>query len=226
MRPLTFKTPKCLIPIAGVPLLEIWYRLLEKQGVTEALINTHHLADQVREFIRSLQTSIHTELTYEPELLGSAGTIRRNRDFVRGEKDFWIIYADSVTTMPLENLLRFHREKESILTMGLFHTDVPKESGIVTLDESGRIVGFVEKSLDPPGDLSNTGIFAASPSFLNEIPDQYPSDLSYHVLPKLVNRMYGKVLDGFFIDIGTMINYRIAGKEWMKYITVTDVKKD
>ncbi len=216
MRPLTFHTPKCLIPIGGTPLLEIWYRLLERHGITEVLVNTHHLAERVQEFVFDLKTPIKTRLIHEPQLLGSAGTIRKNRDFVRGEKVFWIFYADGLTTMDLGELLRFHLEKKSILTMGLFHTDVPKESGIVTLDDDGRVIDFIEKPQDPRGDLSNTGIMTVSPQLLDEIPDQFPCDLSYHVLPKLINRMYGKVLNGFFIDTGTMNNYRIAEKEWEK----------
>jgi len=216
LRPLTFHTPKCLIPIGGMPLLGIWYRLLERHGITDVLVNTHHLAERVQEFIFDLKTPIKTRLAHEPQLLGSAGTIRKNRDFVLGEKEFWIFYADGLTTMDLGELLRFHREKNPILSMGLFHTDVPKESGIVTLDDDGRIIDFIEKPQNPPGDLSNTGILLASPQFLDEIPDQFPCDLSYHVLPKLIKRMYGKVLNGFFVDTGTTANYQIAQKEWEK----------
>ena len=214
MRPLTYETPKCLLPIGGVPLLEIWYRLLERHGVGEILINTHQLSGKIEDFIRRLATPIKTRLTFEPELLGSAGTILRNRDFIQNESSFWIIYADSLTVMDLSALLRFHLEKKSILTLGLFHTDVPRESGIATLDSAGRIVDFIEKPSDPPGDLSNTGIMAASPELIDEIPGRYPCDLSYQVLTKLKGRMYGKVMPGFFIDIGTLANYKRAQKAW------------
>jgi mannose-1-phosphate guanylyltransferase len=214
LRPLTFDTPKCLVPIGGVPLLEIWYRHLKRQGVGEVLINTHHFSHKVEEFVRRLKTPIQTRLTYEPKLLGSAGTILYNKDFVEDEPAFWIIYTDSVTTMNLEELLRFHQEKKSTLTMGLFHTDIPKESGIATLDEDGRITDFVEKPQDPPGDLSNTGIMVASQDLFKEIPDRFPCDLSYQVIPRLIGRMYGMVTDQFFIDIGNLTNYQTAQKKW------------
>lgn len=214
LRPFTFYTPKCLIPIGGIPLLEIWYRQLERIGVREVLINTHHLPEKVTEFIESLKTPIQTHITFEPELLGSAGTIAQNRTFVEKEPYFWIIYVDSLTTMDLMDLLQFHQKKNSILTLGLFHTDVPHDSGIVTLAGDGRIIDFIEKPKNPPTDLSNTGIMIASPSLLDEIPRKIPCDLSYDVLPKLVGRIYGKVTEAFFIDIGTIERYQEALKKW------------
>lgn len=214
LRPLTFHTPKCLIPIGGIPLIEIWYRQLERIGVREVLINTHHLAEKVKTFIQGLTTSIRTHITFEPELLGSAGTIAKNREFVAKEPYFWIIYLDSLTTMDFMELFQFHQKKNAILTLGLFHTDVPHDSGIVTLDEQGRIMDFVEKPKDPPTDLSNTGIMIASPQLLNEIPDKIPCDLSYDVLPRLVGRMYGKVIEAFFIDIGTVERYQKVIQKW------------
>lgn len=214
LRPFTFYTPKCLIPIGGIPLLEIWYRQLERIGVKEVLINTHHLPEKVTAFVQGLDTPIQTHITNEPELLGSAGTIAKNREFVEKEPYFWIIYVDSLTTLDLLDLLQFHQEKNAMLTLGLFHTDVPHESGIVTLDAQGRIINFVEKPTNPPTDLSNTGIMVASPKILNEIPDKVPCDLSYDVLPKLIGKMYGKVTEAFFIDIGTVERYEKALQKW------------
>ncbi len=51
LQPYTNTVPKCLIPIHGRPLLEIWIDLLEHHGVTEVLINTHHLATEVEQFV-------------------------------------------------------------------------------------------------------------------------------------------------------------------------------
>jgi mannose-1-phosphate guanylyltransferase len=214
LRPLTIETPKCLVPIGGIPLLAIWYRYLERNGVTEVMINTHHLSDQVQTFINQLSTSIKTHIVHEPELLGSAGTLLRNRDFVREESRFWIIYADSLTAMDMGKLLCLHQEKQSVLTLGLYHTNVPKECGIVTLDETGRIIRFVEKPSDPEGDLSNTGIMVSSSDLFNDIPERIPCDLSYDVLPHLLGRMHGLVTNSYFIDIGSLERYQAAQLNW------------
>ena len=224
LSPLTVHIPKCLVPIAGKPLLEIWFDLLLRYGISEVLINTHHLAGQVEDFIRFLKTPIKTHLTYEPELLGSAGTLLQNRDFVKNEPFFWIIYTDSLTDANLGRLMRFHKKADSLLTLGLFHVDNPTQSGIVLLDCENRIVNFIEKPANPSSDLANTGIMIASPSLLDEIQCCNPCDLSLNVLPNFVGRMYGKLIEGFFIDIGTPERYNKALTKYkqLSQITVGD----
>ncbi len=214
LRPLTLDTPKCLVPVHGIPLLEIWFRLLEKHGIGEVLINTHHLPDKVNRFLSGCRTNIKVHVVYEEELLGSGGTIKQNRDFISDDPFFWIIYADSLTNTDLGKLLHFYRKHPSLLTMGVFETDVPELSGIVTLDDHGTIIGFVEKPDHPPSRLSNTGIMIASAQFVDAIPDRVPCDLSVDVIPGLVGQMTAVKIDGFFVDIGTRQGYDAANRKW------------
>lgn len=89
LRPLTDHTPKCLVPVGGRPLLAIWFDALVRHGVTEVLLNTHHLADRVGEFVAThTPRGLRVTLFHEPVLLGSAGTVKANRDFVAGEASF------------------------------------------------------------------------------------------------------------------------------------------
>jgi mannose-1-phosphate guanylyltransferase len=88
LRPITSATPKCLVPINGVPLLELWLRDCERAGVEAVLVNTHHLAERVEEFVAA-RRGIPVTLAYEPTLLGSAGTIAANWDFVDGANLSW-----------------------------------------------------------------------------------------------------------------------------------------
>src|ERR1041385_6920829 len=87
LRPITSTTPKCLVPIDGLPLLEIWLRECERAGVEGVLINTHHLAECVRQFVAE-RRGVPVTLTHEPVLLGSAGTIAANWDFVGSDESF------------------------------------------------------------------------------------------------------------------------------------------
>ena len=92
LRPITNTIPKCMVPIQGKPLLAWWMDLFEKHGVSDVLINTHYLPESVRKFIDfyNKNPEHHTKMieSYEPILLGSAGTLRKNRDFVAGENSF------------------------------------------------------------------------------------------------------------------------------------------
>jgi bifunctional N-acetylglucosamine-1-phosphate-uridyltransferase/glucosamine-1-phosphate-acetyltransferase GlmU-like protein len=110
LRPLTERTPKCLVPIAGRPLLDYWIDALEVAGIRRALINTHHLAEQVREHILRVNRggSVQIEESHEPALLGSAGTVHANRNFVKSGETCLIVYTDNCSTVDLSSMLRFH----------------------------------------------------------------------------------------------------------------------
>lgn len=218
LRPITDTIPKCLVPIRGEPLLGWWLALLRRHGVTEVLVNTHYLPEPVRAFMREYNarhTGIIVHESYEPELLGSGGTVCANRDFVRGEDAFLICYADNLTDANLSAFLDFHREHDGALSMALFHTNLPKQCGIAELDARGRIVSFVEKPEQPQSDLANAGMYVASPRLFDFIdPDKSPLDFGRDVLPRLVGQMYGWPTQGYIIDVGTMENYRRANAEW------------
>ena len=78
LRPLTNKTPKCLLPVGESSLLSIWLDLLARHGVREVLINSHHAAQKMEQFVSKYRGAVKITLTYEKTLLGSAGTIREN----------------------------------------------------------------------------------------------------------------------------------------------------
>lgn len=218
LRPITDSIPKCMVPICGEPLLGWWLALLRRHGVTEALVNTHYLPEPVRAFIREYNrqnTGLTVHESYEPKLLGSGGTIRANRDFVRGEDTFLICYADNLTDANLSAFRDFHAERAGTLTMALFHTNLPKQCGIAAMDAERRIVSFVEKPEYPQSDLANAGMYFANQRLFDFIDSvQTPLDFGRDVLPKLVGQMYGWPVEGYLIDVGTMENYRKANEEW------------
>lgn len=214
LKSLTRQTPKCLLPVGGKPLLHWWLKALEMLGVEEALINTHHLAAQVEEFARKARYSVQLRLSNEPELLGSAGTVASNRDFT-GDKDFWIIYADTLVAADLMPLLLLHNERRPPLTMGLFRPPDPHACGIVELSEDGRIVSFEEKPSSPRSDLACAGVFLAAPALWEHLPTSR-GDMGLDVVPRLVGQAFGRILEGPVIDIGTPQAYALAQKQWSR----------
>ncbi len=227
LKPYTSVIPKCLIPIHGKPLLEIWIDLLERCGVSEILINTHHHADKVEHFLKRINPKVKPDITtlYEKELLGSGGTIWANSEVVINEKSFLIIYADNLTTIDIGRMIRQHEYYNAlggILTMGLIHAPVPQECGIVTLDNNQKIVSFIEKPDNPTSDLANGGIYVVAPEIFSFFPDncikQTDSicDLAFHLFPQLVGKMYGYEIKEYLRDIGTIESYDAAVREWHK----------
>lgn len=218
LRPLTDTIPKCLVPICGKPLLGWWIDLIEKHGIEEVLINLHHLSEQVIKYIEDYPTKIKFHFFYEEKLLGSGGTIRKNKDFVKNETAFFILYADNLTNYDLTLFSEFHKKKDQLLSMALFETDNPQMSGIAALDENEIIISFEEKPKFPKSNLANAGIYIARPEVIDLIPNLEITDIGFHLLPQLAGRMAGWRNNNYLIDIGTINNLNKANNEWPKII--------
>lgn len=211
--PLTWSVPKCLVPIGGRPLLAYWLDLLASHGVDNVLVNSHHLHECVAEFVASNQNPVRITLAYEPTLLGSAGTLRAQKQFVHHDREFFVVYGDTLTNADLTALLMRHQKARQVATLGLFRTASPQSCGIAVLNERGIITDFEEKPLQPRSDLAFGGVMVASSELLGEIPGKIPCDLGRDVFPRLGGRMAGWQLTGYLRDIGTLESYRKAQSE-------------
>lgn len=205
LRPLTDTVPKCLVPVGGRPLLDYWLDALEAAGIDEALINTHHLPAPVRAYIESVNVTRDITLTeaYEPDLLGSAGTVSANRGWADRVDEVLVIYADNLSDIDLGALVAFHRGHGDPMTMALFHTEFPEKCGIAELNGTGRITAFTEKPERPASDLANAGIYVLDAAAWREIADMDAFDFGFDVIPAYVGRMRGWLHEGYHRDIGT-----------------------
>ncbi|HDN94686.1 MAG TPA: nucleotidyltransferase family protein [Nitrospirae bacterium] len=203
LRPLTLTIPKCLVPVNGKPLIDYWFDLFELYGIDEVLINTSHLADTVKEYIKDNSRGLSIKVVYEETLLGSGGTIKKNRDFVEGEENFFIIYADNLTDINLRNMIEFHKENQKDLTLALFRVPNHRECGIVEMDDDLSIISFIEKPENPVSDLAFAGIMLSSPGLMDFFPDKDIFDLGHDVLPLVAGSASGYILDDYLLDIGT-----------------------
>jgi len=214
LRPITDTTPKCMVTIDGQPMLDIWLDAFDRAGVDEVLVNLHHLPDVVRGHIAARTGPPAVRTFFEPELLGSAGTLVANREWVDGEEPFLVCYADNLTDFDLRSLVQAHRGYDAIATLTVFHSERPWAGGVVEVDAVGRVTGFVEKPPNPVSDLTNAGMYAFHPSVLDEIDGVPPKDIGFDLLPGLVGRARAVLVEGYFRDIGTAEAYRRAREEW------------
>ena len=214
LRPLTDGTPKCLLPIQGVPLLQIWLENCRAAGISEVLVNAHSHAGKLREFAARYSGDVRVHMVEEQQLLGSAGTLFENRNFVAGEEAFLVLYGDVLTNVPLASLLAFHRQKKMPVTLGVYQVSNPSQCGIVSADEDGVVHSFVEKPAQPAGNWAFSGIMVASPQIIDLVPAQRPADIGFHLLPLLIGRMRAFVIHEYLLDIGTLNAYKTAQSSW------------
>ena len=212
LRPLTKTIPKCLMPIKGKPLLEIWIENLIKIGVVEILINTHYLNEIVENYILGSKYANYIKVFYEKNLLGTAGTLLANLDFLENE-DCILIHSDNYCEQDLIQFIIAHknRPKSTFLTMMTFITDNPKNSGIVEINNDNILINFFEKVTNPPSNIANAAVYILTKQFIDELivysKNEKLSDFSTQVLHKFLGKIYTYKTNSIFIDIGTIENY-------------------
>lgn len=215
LRPLTDTIPKCLVPISGKPLLQIWLERLDEAGVSSFLINTHYLNGQVEKFVEESPYKDQITLVYEETLLGTAGTLYANLDFYGGE-DGMLIHADNFCLADIRSFIEAHtnRPEVCILTVMAFRPEDPSTCGIFETDERNVAISFHEKVDRPPGNLANGAVYILSSGLLNQIPVHYScaENFSTDVLPTLAGRILVHETEKPFMDIGTPEIYKHANQ--------------
>ena len=214
LRPITDTTPKCLLPIRGVPLLKIWLENCVTAGITEVLVNVHSHAGQIRNFATQQRDALRVCIAEEHQLLGSAGTLAENRGFVAGEEAFFVLYGDVLTNVSLADMIAFHRQKNQLATLGIHPAPDPTQCGIVTAGQDGIVTDFVEKPARSNSNWAFSGVMIASPKILECVPGQRPSDIGFHLLPRLIGRMAAYQISAYLLDIGTLSSYKAAQSSW------------
>ena len=222
LRPLTLETPKALLPLGGVPLIDhmlIWFR---NHGISEVAINLHYLGNKVRDHLgdgNHLGMTVH--YSEEEELLGTAGGVKRMERFFDGT--FVVLYGDTLTDFDLSAMIEFHREKKSVATLAIFESPNPAEVGVVEMDHEGRIWSLVEKPLSPISDrqppvLANGGVYLLEKEVLEYVPGSGFCDFARDTFPRLIEAglpIYGFQLKSqdYFIDIGSPAKYQQADRD-------------
>jgi len=150
----------------------------------------------------------------EPELLGSAGTLAENREFIAGEESVFVLYADVLTNVDLRQMFEFHQQKHLAATLGVYQVPDPSRCGIITMDENAVISDFVEKPTRPASNWAFAGVMVAGPELFDFLPAQLPADLGFDVLPQMAGGMAAYSISDYLVDIGTMANYQHAQQSW------------
>ena len=167
--PLTENRPKHLLPIGGKPLLEWILEGLVGAGVDEALLVTHYMEEQIKEYFGDGKR-LGLELSYvrQEEMRGTADAFRMAEDFAGGE-EFLGVYGDLfLPPEGFEALIRARRKGET--TMCVVPVDDPSRMGVVAL-EGDRVAAIVEKPApgEEPSDLANAGMYIFQPGIFHLI---------------------------------------------------------
>ncbi len=195
-------------------MLDIWLELCRRAGISELFVNLHAHADAVRSALLHRKNGLKVLLFEEQVLLGSAGTLLLNRDWVASEREFWVLYADVLTTFDLTKMMAFHRRGRPTATIGLCQVRDPRQCGVAVCDASQIVREFAEKPAVPKSNWVFAGLLIATPELFDTIPSKSPVDLGFDVFPRLAGRMLGYPISDYLLDVGTMENYQRAQATW------------
>ncbi|OFZ80492.1 MAG: mannose-1-phosphate guanylyltransferase [Bdellovibrionales bacterium RIFOXYD1_FULL_53_11] len=213
LRPITDYVPKCLVPVAGRPLLGYWLEFLVRAGVRDILVNTHYMARAVGDFVRQSGYSKYVTMVYEKILLGTGGTLLKNRKYF-GDSTVMLAHADNLSMFDFSRFAKVHlgRPSGTEITMMTFKTDTPRSCGIIKTDRNGIVKGFFEKKKNPPGNTANAAVYLLDSSVIDFLAslNKKKIDFSTEVLPSFVGKIFTFHNSHYHRDIGTVRDYLIA----------------
>ena len=172
LRPMTADTPKCLMPLAGRPLLDWTLEWLKSAGVSKCMINLHYLPDKVKSFLGDgSQYGINIHFSFEPELLGTAGAVKKVADFF--DQPFYVIYSDNFSRWDIRKLKTEFDSRETNAVVAIHWREDVTQSGMLEIDGNNQIVKLVEKP--KPEEVTShyvsAGFFYLDPKVLDYVPE-------------------------------------------------------
>ncbi|MSU34516.1 MAG: NDP-sugar synthase [Pedosphaera sp.] len=200
---LTRELPKPMLPLCERPLLAYLLGHLRNQGFEDVLINLHFRPEIIRDaFQDGGRWRMRITYSLEESLRGTAGGLKNVQSHFSEEECFLVQYGDVLTDQDFQEMVRFHRKRSAMITL-LLH-ERSKSNSAITLDESQRILGFLERPTDEmrqgvTAPWVNSGVCICSPEIFDHIPTGRFSDLPRDIFVKLVDtgRLYGFPLTGF-----------------------------
>ena len=218
IQPLTNSIPKPMLPILNRPMMEhIIVKLRDELQITQIAVMLFFKPEVIKNYFKDGK-EWGVEITYyQPDDdYGTAGAIAYARDFLK--ETFIIVSGDLVTNFDFKKIEKFHKAKQSKLTIGLTSVENPLQFGVVIANKNGEIEKFLEKPSwgEVFSDTINTGIYMLEPEIMDSIPYGQNFDFAKDLFPKLMKEnitLWGCALEGYWRDVGNPESYREVYKD-------------
>jgi mannose-1-phosphate guanylyltransferase len=212
LRPLTWHTPKQMLPVIGVTMLERVVARLGRYGVRDVVLSLGYRPDAFRDaFPDGTCAGVALHYAVEPEPLDTAGAVRFAALDAGIDERFLMLNGDVLTDFDLDALIALHDERGAEGTLHLTPVDDPSRYGVVPLDAEGRVEAFIEKPPvgEAPSNWINAGTYVLEPSVIDRIPDGRKVSIERETFPAMVaeGTLYGMQDASYWIDAGLPETY-------------------
>jgi mannose-1-phosphate guanylyltransferase len=218
LRPLTYTTPKQLLPVGEVPMLERVVAALAVHGVDEAVLSIGYRPDAFfAAYPDGTVAGVRLSYAVEPEPLDTAGAIRFAAEQAEVQETFLVVNGDVLTDLDVSALLSLHRRQRASATIALTAVEDPSRFGVVVTNGEGRVEAFVEKP-EPgraPSDEINAGTYVFEPEVVARIPGGRRVSVEREIFPTLAaeGTLYAWCSDAYWLDTGTPEAYLRANAD-------------
>ena len=214
LKPLTIGLPKPMFPLLNRPLLEHTLNFLSSQGIQDIIVNVHHLPEKIVEYFgNGSGFGVRLQFSKEEEILGTAGGLKKAQSFLEKET-FLVLNSDVLADISLDRVLKFHKEKNSCLTLVVRQDDEPEKYSPIHLVDEGRITRFMDATLKHPPTKTQrvmfTGIQIMEPEIFSRIPANKFCGTTEDIFPTMIEKglpIYGHLHEKYWIDMGTRETY-------------------
>ena len=211
LRPLTMHTPKPIVPIANQPFLLYQLELLKRADVRDVILSLSYQPQKIEDKIGD-GTDYNVRVSYAGEAspLGTAGAYRNAASLI--SETTVVFNGDVLTDIDMNDVIRFHRQRQATATIVLTPVSNPTAYGLVETEKDGRVRRFLEKPKpeEVTCDTINAGIYILEPRVLDYVPEGEPFMFEYGVFPQLLERaepFFAYTWGGYWRDIGTASSY-------------------
>ena len=212
MLPYTNILPKPMLPIDGMPILEVLIRQMKRYGISEVILTVGHMAYLLESYFKDgSHYGVNICYSKEDEPLGTAGPL----SLIEGlDETFMVMNGDVLTTLEFGNLIKYHRDRGGVATIATHRRKVNIDLGVVQINDGDEIENYTEK---PSMNFNvSMGIYVFEPSVLAYIPKGEYLDFPDLVL-KLINageRVISYAFEGYWQDLGNQKDYIEASEEF------------
>jgi mannose-1-phosphate guanylyltransferase len=209
LRPLTYTTPKPVMPLAGRPFLSFMLDWAHGHGVDEVILSCGFMSEAVKRVLGDIYDGMRLRYVVEDEPLGTAGPVRLALDQGVLEERLIVLNGDVLTDIDLGAELDQHTRTGARVTLALYPVDDTASYGVVPTDSEDRVEAFLEKAAgETPTNRINAGAYVIEREVIEAIPAGRPVSFEREVFPALVgDGLYGYLAEGYWIDIGTPQRY-------------------
>lgn len=209
LRPLTYTRQKSILPMMNRPMISYLMDGLPEE-VDKVVVAANYRSQDLEEHFRKNDFGVDIIVLKEDVPLGTGGAVKNAARYINDT--FFVLNSDIISSMDLQNLVDFHREKEATATISLWPVENVSEFGVVAIEEDGRITKFVEKPRkdEAPSNLINAGAYCLEQEILDYIEPGRLVSMEKEIFPRIIadeKPFYGLRFEGYWVDVGRPSSY-------------------